>query len=65
MARARAGEGPTLLEFKTYKHRGHFEGDNGTYRPQEEVDAWIAKDPMAYCLDPIINQAAKMRYASL
>lgn len=44
--RARAGEGPTLLEFKTYKHRGHFEGDNGLYRPQEEVDAWKEKDPI-------------------
>jgi pyruvate dehydrogenase E1 component alpha subunit len=44
--RARNGGGPTLLEFKSYKWRGHFEGDPGTYRPQEEVDEWKAKDPI-------------------
>lgn len=44
--RARNGEGPTLLEFKSYKWHGHFEGDPGNYRPQEEVEAWKAKDPI-------------------
>lgn len=45
--RARAGQGPTLLEAKTYRHRGHFEGDMARYRPQEEVDAWMARDPIS------------------
>lgn len=44
--RARAGQGPTLLEAKTYRHRGHFEGDMARYRPQEEVDEWMARDPI-------------------
>ena len=43
---AREGLGPTLLECKTYRHRGHFEGDPMTYRPAEEVAEWMAKDPV-------------------
>ena len=46
VARARAGEGPTLIECKTYRWQGHHVGDPGTYRPQEEVDAWKAKEPI-------------------
>ncbi|KIX14911.1 thiamine pyrophosphate-dependent dehydrogenase E1 component subunit alpha [Dethiosulfatarculus sandiegensis] len=38
VARARAGEGPTFLENKTYRIRGHFEGDPQKYRTQEEVE---------------------------
>ena len=45
-ARARAGDGPTLVEAKTYRHRGHYEGDMGRYRPAEEVEKWMAKDPI-------------------
>lgn len=44
--RARAGQGPTLVECKTYRHRGHFEGEPGLYRPKEEVKEWMAKDPI-------------------
>lgn len=44
--RARSGDGPTLIEAKTYRHKGHFEGDMARYRPQEEVDAWMARDPL-------------------
>ncbi|HIC94520.1 MAG TPA: pyruvate dehydrogenase (acetyl-transferring) E1 component subunit alpha [Anaerolineae bacterium] len=44
--RARAGEGPTLIECKTYRHRGHFEGDPMVYRPKEEFEAWKEKDPL-------------------
>ncbi|MDB5506394.1 MAG: dehydrogenase [Devosia sp.] len=46
--RARAGDGPTLLECKTYRTVGHHEGDPvvGTYRNQEEIDAWIKRDPI-------------------
>jgi len=46
VARARAGKGPTLIECKTYRQRGHFEGDPATYKPKEEQAAWMAKDPM-------------------
>jgi len=44
--RARAGEGPTLVEALTYRHKGHSRADPGRYRPQEEVDAWLARDPI-------------------
>jgi len=46
VARARKGQGPTLIEAKTYRFRGHFEGDSGTYRPQEEIDRWKKRDPI-------------------
>ncbi len=46
VARARNGKGPTLIEAKTYRFRGHFEGDSGTYRPQEEIDEWMKRDPI-------------------
>jgi len=47
-ARARAGEGPTLIEARTYRTVGHHEGDPvvGTYRTQEEIDAWVKRDPV-------------------
>lgn len=46
VARARKGLGPTLLECKTYRHRGHFEGDQGLYKPAEEQKEWLGKDPL-------------------
>ena len=44
--RARAGEGPTLIECKTYRHLGHFVGDAELYRSPEEVERWKEKDPI-------------------
>jgi TPP-dependent pyruvate/acetoin dehydrogenase alpha subunit len=44
--RARAGGGPTLLEMKTYRFRGHSRSDSGKYRPDGELDAWRARDPI-------------------
>lgn len=44
--RARAGKGPSLIECKTYRWRGHFEGDPTIYRPKEELEAWMKKDPI-------------------
>ena len=44
--RARKGEGPSLVECKTYRWRGHFEGDACTYRCDEELKEWMAKDPI-------------------
>ncbi len=44
--RARAGEGPALIECKTYRYRGHFEGDPMIYRTREEEEMWKAKDPI-------------------
>lgn len=45
--RARAGEGPTLIECKTYRWYGHSEIDPADYRAQEELESWKKKDPVA------------------
>jgi acetoin:2,6-dichlorophenolindophenol oxidoreductase subunit alpha len=44
--RARAGEGPTLLEALTYRQVGHSRSDPGKYRPAGELDAWLLRDPI-------------------
>ncbi len=44
--RARAGDGPSLVEALTYRHGGHSRADPGTYRPDDEVKAWLARDPI-------------------
>jgi pyruvate dehydrogenase E1 component alpha subunit len=46
IARARAGEGPSLVEALTYRHGGHSRADPGKYRPDDEVKAWLARDPV-------------------
>jgi pyruvate dehydrogenase E1 component alpha subunit len=43
---AREGRGPSLIECKTYRHRGHFEGDPCDYRQDDEVEEWKEKDPL-------------------
>ena len=45
-ARARAGQGPTLIEFKTFRMRGHEEASGTAYVPKELMDAWAQKDPI-------------------
>ena len=44
--RAKKREGPTLIECKTYRHKGHSRFDPATYRPKEEVEFWLKKDPI-------------------
>jgi TPP-dependent pyruvate/acetoin dehydrogenase alpha subunit len=44
--RAHAGHGPTLIEALTYRQKGHSRADPGRYRPQAEVEAWFARDPI-------------------
>lgn len=46
VARARGGGGPSLLEMKTYRFRGHSRSDPAKYRPAGELDAWKARDPI-------------------
>lgn len=46
VARARKGDGPSLIECKTWRHRGHFEGDPAIYKNPEEQAAWLKKDPI-------------------
>jgi acetoin:2,6-dichlorophenolindophenol oxidoreductase subunit alpha len=45
-ARARAGDGPTIIEALTYRQYGHSRSDPAKYRPKEEVDAWLRRDPL-------------------
>ena len=49
--RARAGEGPSLVEAVTYRHGGHSRADPGKYRPDGEVEAWKAYDPISLYAD--------------
>jgi len=46
IARARAGEGPTFLEFKTMRMHGHSEHDPAKYVPRELLEEWKKKDPI-------------------
>ena len=46
IARARAGEGPSMIEAKTYRHGGHSRADPGKYRPDQELAEWLLKDPI-------------------
>src|SRR5271168_572850 len=56
--RARAGEGPTLIECKTYRYVGHHEGDPGTdYRTREEVQHWKEQDPVKRARKLLIESA--------
>ncbi len=52
---ARAGEGPTFIEGKTYRHRGHYEGDPMVYRSKEEMEAWRQRDPISNFKEQLIE----------
>ncbi len=56
VARARAGEGPSLLECKTYRIRGHFEGDDAIYRSKEEVAEARKRDPIEYWKNTLVAE---------
>ena len=55
--RARDGEGPTLIEAKTYRYYGHFEGDAMKYRTAEELDSYRQRDPLKVFREEIAPQA--------
>ena len=57
VARARAGEGPTLIEADTYRYYAHTSDDNDSlYRTREEVETWRKKDPVAWMRQYLIEQ---------
>lgn len=58
--RARKGDGPTLLEVKTYRYKGHSMSDPAKYRTKEEVENYKKQDPIQQVLDVIV----KNKYAS-
>ena len=68
--RARAGEGPTLVECKTYRWRGHHEGDPNQgrrYRTKEEIEEWKKQDPIQRLADTMVADKAvtKKKLAAL
>lgn len=54
--RARRGGGPAFIECETYRWYGHNIGDPGTWRPKDEVEAWKARDPIAYHRSRILEE---------
>ena len=58
-ARARRGEGPSLIEALTYRHKGHTVLDQKNYRTKEEIAAWVARDPIERFLKTV-NEAERL-----
>ena len=56
LKRAKAGEGPSLIECKTYRWMGHWTGDPQTYRTREEVETWKQKDPMKRWRERLLSE---------
>jgi TPP-dependent pyruvate/acetoin dehydrogenase alpha subunit len=56
VARARGAEGPTLLECQTYRHFGHSKSDPAKYRPAEEVERWLARDPLTIARERLVAE---------
>jgi len=54
--RARNGGGPTLIECKTYRHKGHSRFDPAKYRPPDEVEEWMKKDPILRFRNTLIEE---------
>jgi pyruvate dehydrogenase E1 component alpha subunit len=54
-ARARRGDGPTLLEFRTYRYKGHSMSDPQKYRSKEEVEEYKQRDPIEQVLATILE----------
>jgi len=57
VARARQGEGPTLIEAKTYRHGGHHVNDPGLYMDPEVMGQWKSRDPVNLLRDKIAHKA--------
>jgi acetoin:2,6-dichlorophenolindophenol oxidoreductase subunit alpha len=56
VGRARDGYGPTMLECQTYRHFGHSKSDPAKYRPQEEVERWLARDPLSRARERLLTE---------
>jgi TPP-dependent pyruvate/acetoin dehydrogenase alpha subunit len=56
VGQARTGGGPTLLECQTYRHYGHSKGDPAPYRPKDEVEEWLARDPLKIARTRLLDE---------
>jgi pyruvate dehydrogenase E1 component alpha subunit len=56
VARARRGEGPSLLEMKTYRYSGHSRSDPATYRRPGELDQWLKRDPIDILAKKLVGE---------
>ncbi len=56
VSRARAGEGPTLLECQTYRHYGHSKSDPATYRAEGELERWRERDPLSLARTRLLGE---------
>lgn len=63
--RARAGNGPTLIEADTYRQVGHSRSDPGAYRPEGELERWLARDPILLLENAIRRDAADAEHVIL
>jgi pyruvate dehydrogenase E1 component alpha subunit len=59
VVRARAGDGPTLLEADTYRQQGHSRSDPASYRPPGELEYWLARDPITRLSDALAGAGAE------
>jgi TPP-dependent pyruvate/acetoin dehydrogenase alpha subunit len=57
--RARAGEGPSLVEAVTYRHGGHSRADPGKYRPDDEVAEWLGRDPIPMYRERLLSDGVE------
>jgi pyruvate dehydrogenase E1 component alpha subunit len=60
VARARKGDGPTYLEMKTYRYKGHSMSDPAKYREKEELEGYKSKDP----IDVTLAKIKELKYAT-
>jgi pyruvate dehydrogenase E1 component alpha subunit len=56
LEKARSGGGPSLIEVQTYRHGGHSRADPGKYRPDAEVEAWKARDPVVMYRQRLLDE---------
>lgn len=59
--RARGGKGPTLIECKTYRHKGHSRFESSKYRSKEEIKEWLKKDPIPRFKEKLIEMKVLTR----
>jgi len=55
VVRVRQGKGPSFIECKTWRHRGHFEGETVVYRDKEEYNDWMKRDPLLMLANALVK----------